>query len=92
LLGTRGFAVTTTNPQDVREIQEVFNADWDRRLPSKLTSPRLVWSPSGVGYQPPTHGKARIFALIDGAREQLDVYALLLDYLPFQQRLIAAGK
>lgn len=92
LLGTRGFAITTTNQQDVREIQRVFDADWDRRIPAALSSPRLVWSPSGVGYRPTTHGKKRIFALIDGAKERLDVYALLLDYLPFQQRITAAAK
>lgn len=92
LLGTRGFAITTTNQVDVREIQRVFDADWNRRLPSALTSPRLVWSPSGVGYEPRTQGKDRIFALIDGAQRTLDVYALLLDYLPFQKRLIAAAR
>ena len=92
LLGTRGFAITTSNQDDVREIQQVFDADWNRRIPPALTSPRLVWSPSGVGYQPTTYGKDRIFALIDGARHSLDVYALLLDYLPFQSRLIAAAK
>ena len=92
LLGTRGFAITTSNQDDVREIQRVFDADWNRRIPSALTSPRLVWSPSGVGYQPTTYGKDRIFALIDGATRSLDVYALLLDYLPFQDRLMAAAK
>ena len=94
LLGTRGFAITTSNQFDVREIQQVFNADWARVTPppSAYASPRLVWSPSGAGYQPPSDGKERIFAVIDGAKKSVDVYALLLDYLPFQKKLIAAAK
>lgn len=92
LLGTRGFAVTTSNIGDVREIQEVFDADWERRPPRAFTSPRLVWSPNGVGYLPRSPGKDRIFSLIDGATRSLDLYVLLLDYLPFQDRLIAAEK
>lgn len=91
-VGARGFAVTTSNPADVSEIQEVFDADWERRAPKPYTSPRLVWSPSGVGYDPQGQGKERIFALIDGAEKTLNVYALLVDYLPFQDRLIAAAK
>lgn len=92
LLGTRGFAITTANQQDVREIQAFYDADWERRQPPAPTSPRLVWSPNGVGYQPATHGKERIFALIDGATSTLDLYVLLLDYLPFQDRVIAAAR
>lgn len=94
LLGTRGFAITTSNQFDVREIQQVFNADWARATPppTAYASPRLVWSPSGAGYQPPSDGKERIFAVIDGAKKSVDVYALLLDYLPFQKKLIAAAK
>ena len=91
-IGSRGFAITTSNQQDVREIQEVFDADWEKRAPRAFTSPRLVWSPSGVGYEPRGEGKERIFALIDGAKDTLDVWALLVDYLPFQDRLMAAAK
>jgi len=91
-VGSRGFAVTTSNQMDVREIQEVFDADWERRAPKAYASPRLVWSPSGVGYDPQGQAKERIFALIDGAEKSLNVYALLVDYLPFQSRLIAAAK
>jgi phosphatidylserine/phosphatidylglycerophosphate/cardiolipin synthase-like enzyme len=92
LLGTRGFAITTTNQQDVREIQAFYDADWERRQPPAPTSPRLAWSPNGVGYQPATYGKERIFTLIDGATSTLDLYVLLLDYLPFQDRVIAAAR
>lgn len=92
LLGTRGFAITTGNQFDVHEIQRVFDADWNRLTPPAYASPRLVWSPSGVGYQPPSQGKQRIFEVIDGARRSVDVYALLLDYLPFQKRLMAAAE
>ena len=91
-IGTRGFAITTSNPADVQEIQRVFDADWDRRTPPAYASPRLIWSPNGDGYRPVSAGKQRIFTLIDTARTSLDVYALLLDYLPFQDRLIAAAR
>lgn len=90
--GTRGFAVTTTNQQDVKEIQAVFDADWHRRPPPAFSSPRLVWSPSGAGYRPHGQGQERIFALIDGARSTLDVYALLIDYPAFVDRLLAAAR
>ena len=92
LLGTRGFAVTTSNIADVHEIQEVFDADWEKRAPREFTSPRLVWSPNGVGYLPKSQGKERIFSLIDSSTTSLDLYVLLLDYLPFQDKLIAAEK
>lgn len=91
-VGSRGFAVTTSNQQDVKEIQAVFDADWHRRPPPNFTSPRLIWSPSGAGYNPRGQGKERVFALMDGAKTSLDVYALLIDYPPFQRRLIAAAE
>ncbi|MBU6279849.1 MAG: hypothetical protein KGN78_11450 [Actinomycetales bacterium] len=91
-IGSRGFAVLTSNEEDVPEIQEVFEADWEKRPPAVYSSPRLVWSPSGAGYEPQGEGKNRIFALIDGAESTLDVYALLVDFLPFQNRLIGAAK
>lgn len=92
LIGCRGFAVTTSNQDDVKEIQGVFDADWQRRPPTALQSPRLIWSPNGDGYTPRSKGKERIFALIDGATRTLDLYVLLLDYLPFQERIIAAER
>jgi phosphatidylserine/phosphatidylglycerophosphate/cardiolipin synthase-like enzyme len=52
----------------------------------------LIWSPNGDGYTPRSKGKERIFALIDGATSTLDLYVLLLDYLPFQDRIIAAER
>ena len=91
-IGSRGFAIHTTNQADVREIQAVFDADWDKQMPEAYSSPRLVWSPSGVGYDPQGEGKERIFDLIDGAEKTLNVYALLIDYLPFQRKLIDAAE
>jgi phosphatidylserine/phosphatidylglycerophosphate/cardiolipin synthase-like enzyme len=91
-IGTRGFAITTRDQADVREIQSVFDADWSRQTPGPLTSSHLVWSPNGAGYAPAAQGKERIFALMDSARRSLDVYALLLDYRPFLDRLAAAAR
>jgi phosphatidylserine/phosphatidylglycerophosphate/cardiolipin synthase-like enzyme len=92
LFGTRGFAITTVDQGDVSEIQRVFDADWDRRQAPAYASPHLVWSPSGDGYRPKSPGKDRIFALLDSATTSLDLYVLLLDSLPFQDRLIAAAR
>lgn len=56
------------------------------------TSPRLIWSPNGAGHNPKSAGQRRIFESIDSATTPLDVYALLLDYRPFQDRLQNAAK
>lgn len=89
---TRGFMVENRNPGDVREIQQVFDADWERRAPLPFTRPHLVWSPNGAGFEPVSQGQRRIFDLIDSARTRLDLYVLLLDYLPFQRRLEQAAR
>jgi phosphatidylserine/phosphatidylglycerophosphate/cardiolipin synthase-like enzyme len=89
---TRGFMIENRNLADVQEIQQVFEADWERRAPAPFTRPHLVWSPNGPGFVPVSEGQRRIFALIDTARTRLDLYVLLLDYLPFQRRLEQAAR
>jgi len=62
----REFAVVTRNPEDVAEIVQAFEADWNRAafVPQ---NPNLVWSPD--------NSRTKIDALIEGAQKTLDVYA-----------------
>lgn len=62
----REFAIVTGNPEDVAEIVQAFEADWNREgfVPK---NPNLVWSPD--------NSRTKIDALIEGAQNTLDVYA-----------------
>jgi cardiolipin synthase len=62
----REFAITTDEPDVVKEIVDVFNADWSRTsiIPN---NPYLVWSP--------INSRVRIGAVISTTRRTLDVYA-----------------
>lgn len=62
---TRDFIVTTREPPEVAEIQEVFDADWNDR-PASYRIPTLVWSPD--------HARATILSLIDGANTSIVIY------------------
>jgi len=76
---SRGYAVVTTNPEEVQEIAAAFDADWNRR-PFKPR--KLLWS----------GGKSRqmIAELIDSARMTLDLqHPKLLD-ISILDRLLAA--
>lgn len=75
----RGYAVVTTNPEEVQEIASAFEADWGRRAFKPRT---LLWS----------GGKSRqlIAELIDSARVTLDLqHPKLLD-ISILDRLLAA--
>lgn len=76
---SRGYAIVTTNPEEVQEISAAFEADWNRR-PFKPRN--LLWS----------GGKSRqlIAELIDSARVTLDLqHPKLLD-ISILDRLLAA--
>jgi len=62
---TRDFIVRTDDPAEVREIEEVFDADWNN-LPATYNVPTLVWSPD--------HARATILSLIEGARSDITIY------------------
>lgn len=79
----REYGIVTTNPEDVAEINAVFEADWNRRAPT-LSNPNLVWSP--------TNARQRIFELIDSAQQSLDVEHLQMQDEQTIARLIAAHK
>ena len=90
--GTRGFAIVNEIAENVKQIQQVFDADWKRVKPKSYNNPYLVWSPNGAGYKPLSSGQDRILELLDSAKNTLDLYALLIDYQTFQQHLEAACK
>lgn len=91
--GTRGFGVITSNRADVKEIQQVYDADFPPvGTPRPFTRPSLIWSPNGPGFKPRSQGYARIERLIETADKTLDVYVLLLDYEPVRAKLIEAAK
>ncbi len=62
----REFGIATDDPGVVKEIVDVFDADWSR-APIAPANPYLIWSP--------VNSRARIGAVIASTRRSLDVYA-----------------
>ncbi|WAC05889.1 MAG: phospholipase D-like domain-containing protein [Methanoregula sp.] len=62
---TRDFGIVTTSLPEVREIADVFDADWNY-LPVTPAGPTLVWSP--------VNSRAKILRVIGHATKTLDVY------------------
>ncbi|MGH9840815.1 MAG: phospholipase D-like domain-containing protein [Blastocatellia bacterium] len=60
---TRDYAVLTTDPQEVSEVSDCFNADWDRADFDGGMNARLIWCPG--------NGRAKIAHFIDEARHSL---------------------
>ena len=58
----RNYEVYDNDPQDAEDLQELFDADWDRRSPD-LDCTRLVVSPDNA--------RDRLLDLIDGATDTL---------------------
>ncbi|MEB3237381.1 MAG: phospholipase D-like domain-containing protein [Candidatus Sericytochromatia bacterium] len=61
----REFGVVDTRPEDVRDMNALFDADWAHK-PWAPTSPRLVVSP--------VNAEARLQDLISSARQAIEVY------------------
>ncbi len=62
---TRDFGIVTTVPAEVAEVAAVFDADWNSQAITPA-APSLVWSP--------VNSRAKLTALINGAKATLDVY------------------
>lgn len=60
---TRGYAIVSRNQEEVAEVVEGFEADWERR---SFTPGRLVWSQGSQG-----NSRRRLQSLIEGAREEI---------------------
>ncbi|MBI2893400.1 MAG: hypothetical protein HYY06_07590 [Deltaproteobacteria bacterium] len=65
----RNFDVYDEDAQDVEDLQEIFDADWDRRSPD-IDCTRLIVSPENA--------RERILAFIDGAEESLSIESMQL--------------
>jgi cardiolipin synthase A/B len=60
---TRDYALMTADPQEVNEVSECFNADWERADFDGGMNARLIWCPG--------NGRARIARFIDEAEDYL---------------------
>ncbi len=68
----RNFGLVIDDPEQVQEIQRVFNADWENKKAAPH-SPQLIWSPD--------NSREKILSLINNAKSELKVYAQgLTDY------------
>lgn len=82
----RAFAVITTDPKVVKDLTNVFWADWQRKpfAASQLTSDRVVLSPVNAG--------ATIKAMIDSAKISVVVATQYLKSDMVNQALAAAAR
>jgi phosphatidylserine/phosphatidylglycerophosphate/cardiolipin synthase-like enzyme len=62
---TRDFGILTTNATEVREIADVFDADWNYQNITPSV-PTLVWSP--------VNSREKILRVINGSTKTLEVY------------------
>jgi cardiolipin synthase len=62
---TRDYGIVTTEPKEVKEIVECFEADWSRRPFEAPKSSNLIWSP-GIG-------RVQVSQFIDSAKNSLYV-------------------
>jgi len=62
---TQDFGVITNDPAEVREIEKVFEADWNYQNVTP-TQPSLVWSP--------VNSREKIVGLINGSTSTLEIY------------------
>jgi cardiolipin synthase A/B len=60
---TRDYALLTADPQEVNEVSDCFNADWERADFDGGMNARLIWCPG--------NGRARIAHFIDKAKHYL---------------------
>jgi cardiolipin synthase len=79
---SRDFAVTDSDPADVRAITTTFGADWDGQRITAPSGADLVWSPGALAPQ---------LRLIDTARRSLDIYNEEMDDPQITGALIAAA-
>ncbi len=80
----REFGIIDSEPRDVADAIAVFDADWDGAAAPALPNSNLV-----VG---PTDLRARLLALLDGARQTLDVETEDMQDKELEDHLIAAAQ
>lgn len=79
---TRGYAVVSRNSEEVAEVVEGFQADWERRT---FVPRRLVWSQAQEG-----NSRARLERLLDGAGSEILIQNPKLVDQQILDRLLAA--
>ena len=80
----RDFWIEDARSASIAEAKALFEADWAQRATSSTQFSQLVVTPDNAD--------ARIVALIDGAKQRLDVYNQSLKDADLIQRLITAKK
>jgi phosphatidylserine/phosphatidylglycerophosphate/cardiolipin synthase-like enzyme len=80
---TRDFGIITSDPGQVAEITQVFEADWAYQ-PVSVSQSALVWSPD--------NSRSKILDLINSATRTLDVYNEETSDKASMAALIAAAK
>ena len=94
----RGFGFITSDKIVVDELVKVFKYDFYKNVNYKLslTSPQLVWSPNSQAYNEAIpkekNGINKIYKLIDGAKNTIDLYSFVLKDKTIQSKLINAAK
>jgi phosphatidylserine/phosphatidylglycerophosphate/cardiolipin synthase-like enzyme len=80
---TRDFGIVTTAGDEVTEIANVFEADWnDKPVTPQVAS--LVWSP--------VNSRAKLTSLLNGAKNTLDIYCEEADDPGTLAAMVAAAK
>ncbi|HLH25796.1 MAG TPA: phospholipase D-like domain-containing protein [Chloroflexota bacterium] len=79
----REFAVRVTDPAAVAEIEQVFEADWDRQAVHP-GQPSLVWSPD--------NSRAKTLDVIRGAKRTLEIYNEEMQDAETEQALAQAAQ
>lgn len=95
-VGSRGMAIWDRNPQDVATIAAYFEANWPPYAPYPVsTRESLVWSPSGIDYQPVGNSVSALTGFINSAKESLDIYAEYIQddafLIPMIEERVKAG-
>jgi phosphatidylserine/phosphatidylglycerophosphate/cardiolipin synthase-like enzyme len=81
---TRDYALLTADPQEVNEVGDCFNADWERADFDGGMNARLIWCPG--------NGRARIARFIDEARRYLFLQNERYQDLTIIERLVRAKR
>ncbi|HEX4453481.1 MAG TPA: phospholipase D-like domain-containing protein [Kofleriaceae bacterium] len=80
--GERNYGVIDTDPDDVADLQSIYETDWVAGPEPELGCTRLIVSP--------INSQARIVAHVDSAMKTLDIEVLYLDDTLVQNAVIAA--
>jgi phosphatidylserine/phosphatidylglycerophosphate/cardiolipin synthase-like enzyme len=81
LTRNREFAVVSTIPADVREVSQLFEADWSGE----------PFAPEGDFVTSPENSRVTLRSLVDGATSSIDIYAEVVRDADIRRRLADAA-